>query len=264
MNNKISDVIKSSIANCQTIGANCTVIYNDKVLFSECFGFADKENQIPMQPNTIFRLFSLTKAITSAAAMILIDRGLLSPDDPVSKYFPEYADISYVDIDNKIVSSPVELKINHLLNMTSGLPYANNWGVSVCASARLFDEIIEGQKTGNELTTLGFCRKAAQIPLMFKPGEKWDYGISADIMGGIIEIASGMKYSEFLKREIFEPLGMNDTGFFVPKDKMHRFSSLYSWQENGLARDYDNYLGLTDYTAPPAFESGGEIGRAHV
>lgn len=257
MNNKISDVIESSIATFQTIGANCTIIYNDAIVFSKSFGFADRENQIPMQPNTIFRLFSLSKAVTSAAAMILIDRGLLSPDAPVSKFFPEYADISYVGADNKIVSCPVELKIHHLLNMTSGLPYANNWGASVCASAKLFDELIERQKTEKELTTLDFCRKAAQIPLMFKPGEKWDYGISADIMGGIIEVVSGMKYSEFLKKEIFEPLGMNDTGFFVPKNKLNRFSALYSWQQNGLTRDYDNYLGLTDYTAPPAFESGG-------
>lgn len=257
MQHKISDIIESSIASHQTIGANCAVFYDDEQIYSQSFGYADKENKIPMQQDTIFRMFSLTKPVTSAAAMILIDKGLLSPDDPVSKYFSEYSKMTYVDENNNITVCPVEMKVSHLLNMTSGLPYANNWGISVCSSAKLFDEVIERQNNRTDVSTAEFCRKAADIPLMFKPGERWDYGISADIMGGIIEVISGMKYGEFLKKNIFEPLGMEDTAFYVPADKLHRFSALYSWQECGLARDYGNYLGLTDYSAPPAFESGG-------
>lgn len=257
MKRKICDVVESSIASFQTIGANCAVFCNGEPIFSQCFGYADKENRIPMQQDTIFRLFSLTKPVTSAAAMILIDQGLLSPDDPVSKYFSEYSKMTYVDKNNNVTACPVEMRVSHLLNMTSGLPYANNWGISVCASAKLFDELIERQSNGSALSTVDFCRKAADIPLMFKPGDRWDYGISADIMSGIIEIISGMKYSEFLKKYIFEPLGMEDTAFYVPSDKLHRFSALYSWQECGLARDYGNYLGLTDYSSPPSFESGG-------
>lgn len=258
MKDKITDIINRALASGAAIGANCAVFHNGETVFSDSFGYADKENNVPMQNNTIFRLFSLTKVITSAAAMILIDKGLLSPEDSVSRYIPEFSGITYTDKNNNVVPCPVEMKVHHLLNMTSGLPYANNWGISVCASAKLFDEVIERQHNGNDMSTLEFCRKSAKIPLMFMPGEKWDYGISADIMGGIIEVASGMKYSEFLKENIFEPLGMNDTDFYVPAEKIRRFSALYSWKENkGLARDSDNYLGLTDYTAPPAFESGG-------
>lgn len=257
MEKKITDIIKRSIDTRQTIGANCIVCHKGKKIVSLCMGFADLERNKMMQSDTIFRLFSLTKPVTSAAAMILIDNGIISPDDPVSKFFPEYNKLSFVGENEEILPCGTELKISHLLNMTSGLPYANNYCTSVRASAKLFDELIEAQGTDHELTTLDFCRKAAKIPLMFSPGEKWDYGISADIMGGVIEVASGMKYSSFLQKNIFEPLGMTDTGFFVPSDKMHRFSALYSWQEKGLARDCGNYLGLTDYSAPPSFESAG-------
>jgi CubicO group peptidase (beta-lactamase class C family) len=188
--------------------------------------------------------------------MICTDMGLISPDDPVSKFFPEYSKLSYLDGDN-IIPCNENLKISHLLTMTSGIPYANNFNKSVIASAKLFDEVISRQNSGKDMTTQEFCQKAADIPLMFNMGEKWDYGISADITGGIIEKASGMKYSDFLKKYIFSPLGMNDTDFYVPDDKRDRFSALYSWNDGKLVQDFGNYLGLTDYKNPPAFESGG-------
>ena len=257
MRDCIDKIIKNSIANGENIGAGCLIFKDNKEIYSGFFGHSDIDKNIPMSRDHIFRLFSLTKPITSAAAMILTDRGIISPDDPVSKFFPEFSNISYVNDKNEIVPCNIPITVSHLLNMTSGLPYADNWGTSVCASAKLFDAVIDGQRSGNEITTEEFCRRAADIPLMIRPGELWDYGISADILGGIIEQASGMKLSEFLKQNIFEPLGMNDTGFYVPTNKMYRFTALYSWQENGLRQDHGNYLGLTDYSCPPAFESGG-------
>lgn len=256
MNKNINKIMNDAVVCGQAVGLNCLVFRNGDEIFSGCYGFADRENQIPMERNTIFRLFSLSKPVTSAAAMLLIDRGLLSPDDLVSEYIPEYSSLTFVE-GEQILPCSESLRISHLLNMTSGIPYADNWGLSVRAAGKLFDEIIEGQKSGNELDTAEISRRAARIPLMFKPGDNWFYGISADIMGSIIETISGMKYSKFLQKNIFEPLGMNDTGFYVPEEKLSRFAALYSWQENGLERDYNNYLGLTDYKAPPAFESGG-------
>jgi len=256
MHEAIDKIINTSIEYGCTIGANCMILKDGKEIFSDSYGFADKENGIPMKKDHIFRLFSLSKPVTAAAAMILIDRGLLSADDAVSEYLPEYAQLNYVEND-KILPCPVEMKISHLLNMTSGLPYADNWGISVRGAARLFDDIISGQNSGNELTTVEIARKAADIPLMFKPGDNWYYGISADIMGAVIEIISGMKYSEFLKKNIFEPLGMYDTGFYVPEEKRERLSALYEWKNDAITRTYQNYLGLTDYTKAPGFESGG-------
>ncbi len=256
MKNNIDRIMNDAVSTGQAVGINCLVYKDGSEIFSGCYGFADRENSVPMRRDTIFRLFSLSKPITAAAAMILIDKGLLSPDDPVSKYIPEYSSLTYADGD-QILPCPETLRISHLLNMTSGIPYADNWGVSVRAAARLFDEIIADQKSENKLGIVEISRRAASIPLLFKPGDSWYYGISADIIGGIIEIISGMKYSEFLRKNIFEPLGMDDTGFYVPEEKRSRFSALYSWQENGLERDYNNHLGLTDYSKPPAFESGG-------
>lgn len=257
MQSRIDNIIRQAVENGESVGSGCLVFKNGKEIYSGFFGSACRENNTPMKRDTICRLFSLTKPVTSAASMILIDKGILSPDDPVSKFFPEYAVLNYVDENNEIQPCDIELKISHLLNMTSGIPYANNWGISVCAAAKIFDSIEEGYSSGNPLSTNEICRRAASIPLMFRPGEKWDYGISADIMGGIIEEVSGMKYSEFLKKNIFTPLDMNDTGFYVPEEKLDRFSALYSWQENGLERDFNNHLGLTDYKNPPSFESGG-------
>lgn len=256
MTEKINKIAEDSVAQGGAVGSCCMVFKDGRELFSGAYGFADRENNIPMQLDSIFRLFSLTKPVTAAAAMILADRGLLSPDDPVSRFFPEYSHLRIMDGD-KAVPCTEELKVIHLLTMTSGLPYANNYDISVSAAARLFDDVINGQHGGTPVTTEDFARKAAQIPLSFVPGERWDYGISADILGGIIEQISGMRYGEFLKKNIFDPLGMSDTGFYVPESKRERFTALYKWQNDGLVPDRDNYLGLTDYTSPPAFESGG-------
>lgn len=264
MKDKINEIIDNSIKFGENVGSNCMVFHHGKELFSGSFGHSDREAGVPMTDDKIFRLFSLTKPVTAAAVMILIDRGILSPDDCVSRYFPEYSDLRYVSryapeggVD-ELSQCTKELKIHHLLTMTSGIPYAHNWCEPVRASARLFDALIDDQTSGeNKLTTEEFTRRAAGIPLMWEPGEKWDYGISADILGGIVEKASGIKYGEFLKKNIFEPLGMNDTGFYVPEEKLSRFAALYSWQDGRLTRDNGNYLGLTDYKAPPAFESGG-------
>lgn len=257
--NIISSIISSSIDNHSSIGENCAVYKDGKEIFSGSFGLADRENGVPMSRDRIFRLFSLTKPITSSAVMILFDRNALSPDTEVRDIFPEFADLTYIDENDTIHSYDGALTVEHLLTMTSGLPYANNFNKSVCGAGRLFDSVIEGiDSTGcGDITTEQFCRLAADIPLSFRPGEKWDYGISADILGGIVERVSGMRYGEFLRENIFEPLGMYDTGFYVPEEKRDRLAALYSWGEKGLTRDYGNYLGLTDYTAPPAFESGG-------
>ena len=98
---------------------------------------------------------------------------------------------------------------------------------------------------------------AAEIPISFEAGSRWDYGISADVLGGIIEKAADIPFGEFMHNYIFEPLGMSDTGFYVPEDKRDRFTALYKWYDGALVRDEGRYLALTDYSKPPAFESGG-------
>ena len=258
MKDQIDFIINDAIAHKASIGANCLVFKDSREVCSFFAGNADREKDIPMQRDSIFRLFSLTKPITAAAVMILFDRGLLTPETPVADIFPEFAEMTCLDENGNIVPCSEKMTIFHLLTMTSGLPYANNFNKSVLAAGRLFDEIDAGnQGCGEPVTTLGFARRAAGLPLMFPCGSHWDYGISADILGAVAEKVTGMKYSEFLRKKIFEPLGMKDTGFYVPAEKLDRFTALYKWENNVLVRDESCYLGLTHYTAPPSFESGG-------
>lgn len=255
---KLIDNICSDFVNSCGVGAGCLVFKDGIELYSGFFGLADRERNIPMERDRIYRLFSLTKPVTSAAAMLLMDRGLLSPDDPVSRFFPEYGDLTQIDDKDNIIPCPSEIRIRHLLSMTSGLPYGNVYNNSVRAADSLFHRVESGiNNGGTQVTTEEFTRSAAAIPLSFTPGERWDYGISADVLGGIIERSADMPYGDFLRKSIFAPLGMVDTDFYVPAEKMHRFTALYKWEDGKLVRDHANYLGLTDYSAPPAFESGG-------
>lgn len=257
MDKQITEIIEKSIREGQNIGSSCMILKEGKELYFKAFGYADKEAGRPLKRDSIFRLFSLTKPVTSAAVMLLIDQNILSPESKLSDFFPEFSEMQCLDNEGNVVPCKTDITISHLLTMTSGLPYANWGNPSYNAAAKLFDEIIERQNAHTDITTEEFCRKAAEIPLLFEPSTKWVYGISADILGGVIEKASGMKLSQFLEKNFFEPLKMTDTGFYVPKEKLDRFTALYSWKNDKLERNYDNHLGLTDYTAPPAFESGG-------
>lgn len=257
MNEQISNILDGAVSGGQAVGAACLVYKGDEEVFSGASGFADRESGTAMTRSTICRLFSLSKPVTSAAAMILMDKGLLDPDMPLKEIFPEFGDMVCLDDSGNVVKCRRDITILHLLTMTSGLCYANNFNKAVCSSGKLFDQIIERQENGTDMTTAEFVNNAAGLILAFEPGTRWDYGISADVLGGVIEKLSGMRYSDFLRENIFTPLGMNDTGFFVPEDKRSRFAGLYNWSEGTLTADHNNYLGLTDYTSPPAFESGG-------
>ncbi|MBP3249735.1 MAG: beta-lactamase family protein [Ruminococcus sp.] len=258
MKNAIDRFISDSISDKSTVGASCLVFKDGQEVYSGVFGKADRENDIPMRRDSICRLFSLTKPVTAAAAMILFDRGLLSPETPVSDIFPEYGSLTYLDSSGNILPCGKTMTVFHLLTMTSGVPYPNNFNASVKAAGALFDRIFDGNDgLAPKVSTEEFARCAARIPLLFPCGEHWDYGLSADILGAVIEKVSGMRYGEFLRENIFAPLGMDDTGFFVPKEKQDRFTALYKWEDGKLVRDSQNYLALSDYLSQPSFESGG-------
>lgn len=258
MKDQLDFIMDDVIRNKGAVGANCLVFKDGQEVYGRCSGLADREKDIPMRRDSIFRLFSLTKPVTAAAIMILFDRGLLSPETPVSDIFPEYGKLTCLNENGDIVPCTETMTIFHLLTMTSGVPYANNYNKSVMAAGRLFDDIDKGNLgTGEPVTTLEFAERAASVPLMFPCGAHWDYGISADILGAVAEKVTGVKYSDFLRENIFAPLGMKDTGFYVPEDKRERFTALYQWDDTGLVLDERYHLGLTHYASPPSFESGG-------
>lgn len=254
---RIDDLIGGEISAKKIAGASVLVCKDGEVCFDKQYGFADVENKKQIKKDTIFRLYSCTKPITAAALMILFERGELDLEYPLHKYIPAYKDMKIVDEQGDLTDCKTDITIRDLLNMTSGLVYPGGWFEAGRHAEPLFEEIISKLNTPDALTTLQVAERIAELPLYFEPGKMWNYGTSADVLGAVIEIISGMKLSEFMKKEIFEPLGMKDTAFYVPSDKWDRFSRLYMPTDNGISLYEGNHLGISDYKTSPAFESGG-------
>ncbi len=250
-------LIAEEIACGRVKGAACRVIQHGKTIYDTVQGLADAEKGQELKSDTIYRLFSMTKPITAVATMILFERGLIDLRDPVSKYLPEFGG-QKVWQDGKEVAAYRDITLYDLLNMTSGISYPNDMNESGIRMDKLFRELITRREQGETVTTREYMQRIAEIPLVFQPGEKWMYGLSADILGGVIEVVSGMSYGAFLQKEIFEPLDMVDTGFFVPEEKKHRFAQIYYWggEKQELLPYIGSHLGEY-YGADVAFESGG-------
>ena len=218
---------------------------------------ADEARGIKWTEDTIVRLYSMTKPITAAAAMILLDRGKLDLDDKVSCFLPGFKD-QKVWTEDGLVPVKNEVTIRHLLNMTSGLCYPDDYFPAGAEMSKLYSRLDEQYRNGSPADTLTYANLIGQQPLAFQPGEKWLYGTSADILGAVIEVVSGEKLGEFLRKELFEPLGMTDTDFYVPEEKLCRFAENYEWKDGKLVPCEWQHLGLTYLCRKkPEFESGG-------
>jgi len=253
-------MINKSLKEKRFVGANAAVYRNYDCIYENSFGMADKEKNKSMQRDSIFRIYSMTKPVTAVAVMQLAEQGKLCPDFPVSWYLPEFADIKVYDAETgKARPARTELRVQHLLNMTSGMPYANCLNQTQKDVAAFYYEMEQKRDTPQALHLAEYCKKMAEIPLEFDPGTHWDYGTSADILGGIVQAVSGMDYRDYLFQNIFHPLGMTDTDFYVPEKKQDRFTQAYMPDENNniLIPDKDCHLGLNDYKTLPAFISGG-------
>lgn len=263
--NKVIDrLMKAEVDTGYVKGNSALIIKDGREMYYNEFGFADEQAGKPMKRDTIIRLFSMTKPITAVAALIAQERGYIDLLDTVDKYLPEYADMKVLSADGSLVPAQNKITLMNLLTMTSGIPYGENWEGCSEAGRRMqviFDEITDGINKGERLTTREVVRKIAECPLAFEPGLRWMYGLSADVMAAVIEVATGVRYGEFLKKEIFDPLQMPDTGFFVPKEKWDRFAMSYDMQWNPydpykLTACDDTHLGEY-YHEDVAYEAGG-------
>lgn len=254
----IQNVMDNSVKNNFVSGCNCLIFKNNKELGYFESGFLDIENKIPFKRNTICRLFSMTKPVTAVATMILVEKGIIDLWQNVSDFIPEFINLK-ICINDKIQKSQRPILIKDLLNMTSGFSYGSDLNVAEKELSIFINEFLnENVVTKNDFTTLDFAKKVAQIPVSFEPGTDYQYGISADILAAVVEVASGMKYSDFLKKNIFEPLGMNDTDFYVPKEKQNRLAKIYEISERKLKLFTKCNLGIQNkMELIPSFESGG-------
>ena len=152
--------------------------------------------------------------------------------------------------------------LRDLLSMTSGLVYPGELTAAERAADALFKEVFDAQEAGKPVSTVDFALRIGELPLLFTPGARWQYGTSADVCGAVIERASGMRFGEFLQKEIFDPLHMEDTGFYVPKEKWPRFTQAYRHMDEADGQParleilMGHHLGMSGYEEPPAFESG--------
>lgn len=254
----IDKLIEKELTEGKINGASFLVLHKGREAYFNAYGYADRENERLMERDTIIRLFSMTKPITAAAVMILAERGEIDLRDPVSKYLPYFAGQKVYHTGGTLVPAERENTVWDMLNMTSGIPYPDLTHEPGRQMDRSFRELIGRRMRGERVDTQEYLREIAKVPLCFQPGEKWMYGLSADVLGGVVEAVSGRTYGEFLKKELFDPLEMKDTGFSVPEDQKYRFAQIYEWKEElgRLVPFEDSHLGEY-YGEDVAFESGG-------
>jgi CubicO group peptidase (beta-lactamase class C family) len=236
-------------------GTQLLVYRRGKVVHSAVQGFADVGRRMPVKDDTIFRIYSMTKPITSIAFMMLFEEGRVALDEPVHKYIPEWKDLGVFQAGTApaFLTRPPSrpMLIVDLLRHTSGLTYGFQQRSNVDAAYREM-KIGEVEKAG---TLDSMISDLAKIPLEFSPGEAWNYSVATDVIGYLIGKISGKPFEQFLKERIFDPLGMNDTDFFVPAAKAHRLAACYSAEKGGITLQDDPTT--SSFLAPPSLISGG-------
>lgn len=256
LSEQMKKLLEQAVAAGQVAGANLLVLQGDRELVYTQAGFADVEQQRPFDRDTICRIYSMTKPVTAVAAMILVERGQLDLGTWLGDILPEFRDMQVWE-GGKKVPARRQILIKELLTMTSGLSYpgGDDSGAEV---ARVFERLDQRLYSEDPMTTEQWAREMSRCALAFHPGERWMYGTSADILGRVIEQVSGMSMGDFMKQEIFDPLGMKDTGFWVSPEKQGRLAQVYEQTEAGMRLYETNHLGIC-YTAekPPVFHSGG-------
>ena len=262
LENVLKETLKISIENCEVAGANLLVVKDGKEIIYVQEGMADRETGRKIERDTIFRMYSQTKPVTAVAAMVLMERGLLDFYAPVSEFLPSFAQMCVAKGGERIPCTR-QILVNDLLNMTSGLVYPDEGTEAGRAADKVFQEVCSRLHSKEPMTTRELVDKLSVCPLSFEPGSSWAYGTSADVLGAVIEVVSGKRLSEFMREEIFEPLGMKDTAFWVPKEKQGRLAKSYETveKENGgkelVLYTGDNLAVRNDMAVPPAYEAGG-------
>ena len=251
---RIGPVMQRYVQDNKLAGLLTMIARHGKVVHFETYGMMDREAEKPMQRDAIFRIYSMSKPITSVAVMMLYEEGRFQLDDPVSKYIPEFKDLKVFaggsSGNMQVVPSERDMTIRHLLTHTSGLTYG------LFSNTPVDSLYLKAEVLSNEGTLQDMIDKLSHIPLLYQPGSTWHYSVSIDVLGYLVEVLSDMPFDQFLAQRIFQPLGMKDTGFYVPEDKVHRFAANYGPDENGGITVIDKPT-TSEFAKPPRFFSGG-------
>ena len=270
---RIAAAIQRSVDDGRIAGGVSLVARHGKIAYFQAVGMSDRDAHKPMRADTIFRICSMSKPLTSVAVMILYEEGRFALNDPVSDYLPEFKHMKVLDPPwpqdktsppGALVDAKRPITILNLLTHTSGLTYPWNARLGKAyRDANVASGLMQQQGTIGEAV-----KRLAALPLLFQPGDDWEYSLADDVLGRFVEVVSGMPFDRFLQERLFGPLGMKDTGFFLPDDKVPRLATAYAYEEGkGLHPILDGQImgpaGEFQYTAdypyrgPHTYFSGG-------
>ncbi len=261
----VSSTAQEFIDRKQLAGAMTVVARRGKVAHFEAYGMMDIKAGKPMRKDTIFRIYSMTKPSAAVGVMMLCEEGKLTLDAPASVYLPELSGMKVAQDADADMFTPVkadrEMTVQDLMQHTAGLPGAARYMAGNTAVDKLYRKA--GLHRLHECNLQELVERLGKIPLLYQPGTKWHYSIAADVLGRLIEVASGQSFDQFLTERIFQPLGMVDTGFYVPTEKIDRLAGMYAPKSTGGLQTIDapeggtGHISKTSFIKKPRFLSAG-------
>ncbi|MEX2470199.1 MAG: serine hydrolase domain-containing protein [Pseudohongiellaceae bacterium] len=252
---RITEAMRDHVDAGLLAGAVTLAAREGRIVHFDSVGYRDIESGAPMRNDTLFRIYSMTKPVTGVALMMLYEEGEFRLSDPVEKYLPELAGLQVYageDANGEPILEPADhpMTIRELMSHTGGLSYG------LFSQSAVDDMYVEANILDANQTLDEFIAKLGAIPLRQQPGTMWHYSVSVDVQGALVERLSGQRFGEFLEDRLFDPLGMIDTHFYVPEEKVDRFAQVYSYDDNGelIARER---FADANFLVEPNFESGG-------
>lgn len=252
---RISQAMQGYVDEGLLAGVVTMAARDNKIVHFESVGYRDLETQAAMSNDAIFRIYSMSKPITGVALMILYEEGKFRLADPVEKYLPELENLQVyagTDENGNIITEPQDHKmtIRELMSHTGGLSYG------IFAASPVDTKYVEADLLNTNNTLQEFTSRLGQIPLKHQPGSAWEYSVSVDVQGYLVEKLSGQSFGSFLEERIFDPLGMTDTDFHVPEEKASRFAQVYGYDDEGKLEAGEGFPDA-NFLIDPVFESGG-------
>lgn len=251
---RINTKMQTYVDEQKLAGISSLIARRGKVVHFEQVGMADIAAGTPMSAETIFRIYSMTKPITSAAVLMLFEEGRFRLSDPVSAYLPEFKTSKVLEQDGSLVTPAQPLTIRHLLTHTAGLSYGFDENFQI---DRLYGQSVWGPLQANpDIALADWIGTIAQMPLAYHPGTRYRYSVATDVLGYLVQVVAGMPFADFLQERIFAPLGMTDTFFTVPDAKLDRFAANYGPKDDGGLKVIDAPR-ESRYARPTQRPSGG-------
>jgi CubicO group peptidase (beta-lactamase class C family) len=252
---RVSTAMQDLVDEGKLAGITTMVARHGKIVHFGTFGYQEIASETPMAEDTIFRIYSMSKPITGVALMMLYEEGKFRLADPVAKYIPQFENLKVAageGPDGPIVEDADHaMTIRELMSHSAGLSYG------LFSRSQVDTMYTEANVLDNNSTLKDMVDKLGKIPLRQQPGSRWHYSVAVDVQGYLVEVLSGQPFDEFLQERLFDPLGMTDTGFYVPEESADRFAQIYSYGEDRELVAQEMFGGSRTYLEPTTFFSGG-------